>query len=115
MKGKERNNVSAKTFHHWRICFVLFCFRGGYLSVLKRLQKADPNFIRSKDSFGNTALIVAVQFGHLEILKWLILQAPDILNEQNIGGDTGTFLNTFIVLFLLLILCKVSQMLLQTN
>jgi ankyrin repeat protein len=62
------------------------------------LYKADPNFIRSKDSFGNTALIVAVQFGHLEILKWLIVQAPDILNEQNIGGDTGTSLSIFDVL-----------------
>jgi ankyrin repeat protein len=56
---------------------------------LKWLYKEDSSLIHSKDAAGNNAIIIAVQFGHFEILKWLLSLIPDAINHQNAGGDTG--------------------------
>lgn len=58
----------------------------GHLEIVKKFIKAKANLIK-KDNYGNTALSLANEYGHLEITEELANAGADIDGEENIEKD----------------------------
>jgi RNA polymerase sigma factor (sigma-70 family) len=70
-----------------RVMEILKAARSGDADRVKGLLVQDPRLRNAKDPLGNTALILAVNSGHLEIAELLLLSGiqPDIYEAAAIG------------------------------
>jgi RNA polymerase sigma factor (sigma-70 family) len=55
-----------------RLMEILKAARAGDVNRVKELMELDPRLLRARDRLGNTALIMAVNFGHNEVAQLLL-------------------------------------------
>lgn len=68
--------------------YLVFTFVSeGNIKELKKLKKRDANIIFAKTNDGNTPLLIAAMYGHLEIVKRLLQNGANI-TEKNAHGAT---------------------------
>jgi len=70
-----------------RVIEILKAARSGDAARVKDLLEQDPRLIAARDPLGNTALILAMTFGHSEVAELLLSAGvkPDIFEAASIG------------------------------
>ena len=64
----------------------------GKIAVLIRLKESGVN-LNERDADGNTALLTAVRYGHLDAVKWLLSASGGAqITEENKAGNTALLL-----------------------
>lgn len=86
---RERRPSRDESFAN-RVIELLKATRVGDVAAVKQLLERDPRLIRARDPMGNTAMIMAVNFGQTEVAELLLSSGvqPDI-HEAAAIGDTN--------------------------
>jgi len=83
---RERRPSRDDSFAN-RVIEILKAARAGDVAAVKKLLERDPRLIRARDPMGNTAMIMAVNFGQIEVAELLLSSGvqPDVHEAAAIG------------------------------
>ena len=84
-------NTDANLVESYKPEDFLEAARTGDLEWIQSLLKLDKDLINSTNEDGMTALLIAIESGHLELVQWLLTQGGASIRETQNNGETAYF------------------------